>query len=105
MQFDTESLKKSNDFLNAVINTITSAIFLVDKDIRIKNFNDSFQALFKKSEKEIIGKLCGNGIGCFYTVVENTSCGSTSYCGECIIRKCLLKLFVIPSKEDSRKNA
>ena len=58
--FQFEELKQSNKFLNNLIDNITSAIFVVDNNMKIQNFNNSFQALFQKPEDKLLGELCGN---------------------------------------------
>ncbi len=94
MKINIDSLKDSNEFLNTLLNNITSAIFIANKDMRIQSFNDSFRSLFYKDEDLIIGELCGNAIGCIYTVVENANCGSTSNCTNCNLRSSLLTSFL-----------
>jgi len=91
--FDLVQLKESKDFLRTVIENITSALFIVDKEIRVRSFNDSFKALFYRQEDQVIGKLCGNAIGCVYTVAENKDCGTTSHCTNCSLRSSLLRAF------------
>lgn len=94
MAIEVCSLKESNDFLNLLMDNMTSAVFLVDKDIRVQQFNDSFKKLLSKSEAELINKLCGNALGCSFTVDENQLCGKTSNCGNCILRDSLFRAFV-----------
>ena len=94
MGLDFRDLRESNDFLNALINNITSAIFLVDRDVKIRNFNDPFQALFQKDEDKILGERCGNVIGCAFTVDQSKDCGETKNCDECELRRSILKSFL-----------
>ncbi len=88
------SLKESNEFLNLLMDNITSAVFLVDKDIRVQQFNDSFKKLLSKSEAELVNRLCGNALGCSFAVDENQLCGKTSNCGSCILRDSLFRAFL-----------
>ncbi|NUM36982.1 MAG: HAMP domain-containing histidine kinase [Candidatus Brocadiae bacterium] len=93
MPLQIQELKKSNEFLNILINSITSAVFLVDKEIRIQNVNNSFYTLFQSSEACTIGERCGNAIGCVYPKEEKKECGKTSHCNKCELRESLLKSF------------
>jgi signal transduction histidine kinase len=93
MSLDFGDLRESNDFLNALIDNITSAIFLVDRDVKIRNFNDPFQALFQKDEDKILGERCGNVIGCAFTVDQSKDCGETKNCNECELRRSILRSF------------
>ncbi len=94
MSLDFGDLRESNDFLNALIDNITSAIFIVDRDVKIRNFNDPFQALFQKDEDKILGERCGNVIGCAFTVDQSKDCGETKNCNECELRRSILKSFL-----------
>lgn len=86
----TSELKKSNEFLNILIDTIPTAIMVVNKDARIMAFNNSLSNLFKKSQENLIEQLCGNGIGCAFEVESNLDCGCTDYCDTCPLRKGIL---------------
>jgi len=94
MNLDFNDLRESNDFLNALIDNITSAIFLVDGEVKIRNFNDPFQALFHKDEDKILGERCGNVMGCAFTVDQSKDCGETKNCNECELRKSILRSFL-----------
>lgn len=93
MRLDIANLKESNEFLNALLDNITSAIFIANKDIKIQSVNNSFRTLFHKNEDLILGEYCGNAIGCIYTVEENADCGTTRYCKTCKLRSSLLATF------------
>ncbi|WP_461636606.1 sensor histidine kinase [Labilibaculum euxinus] len=90
MSIHLKSLKESNEFLNILFNNITSAIFILDKHTRVKSVNESFTLLFQKREEKVLDKLCGNSLGCQYTVDENALCGETSQCKNCKLRSDLL---------------
>ncbi|HCL57579.1 MAG TPA: hypothetical protein DHW82_11310 [Spirochaetia bacterium] len=93
MDLNWSSLKESNEFLNILLDNITSAVFIVDKNIRIVQINQAFQSLFHKSSEKILGTLCGNGLNCIFPLRENTDCGLTAYCNKCSLRASLLKAF------------
>ncbi len=93
MDINITEIKDSNQFLNELIDNITSAIFIVDEDPRIFSINDSFETLFYKTEDQVIKQLCGNAIGCIFHVEEGKDCGQTSNCDDCILRKNILKTY------------
>jgi len=93
MDINISDLKDSNEFLKVLLENLSSAIFIVDKNLRIRNFNDSFRALFYKTEDRILGELCGNALGCAFAVEENKNCGTASNCGKCVLRGSLIKAF------------
>ena len=94
MELDINDLKESMDFLNGLYDNVTSAIFIADHEPRIYSFNDAFKTLFYKPEDQILQQLCGNAMGCIFTVREQKECGSTSNCKDCILRESILKTFV-----------
>ncbi len=93
MELAINELKESNVFLNIVFENITSAIFLVNTDVKVQEFNQTFKALFNKEKEDILDNLCGNVIGCKYVVEEGKDCGATSNCHQCSIREAILKAF------------
>jgi sigma-B regulation protein RsbU (phosphoserine phosphatase) len=96
------NLQESNAVLNLLLENLVSAVFIVDKNVCIQSFNNSFKALFHKPEEKILGQLFGNAMGCVYTVEEAKNCGETSNCQHCTLRDSLLKAF---SNKRSTNNA
>lgn len=103
MELNIESLKESTDFLNDLYANVTSAIFLTDGTARIHHFNDAFRTLFYKPEDQVLGELCGNVIGCIFTVEEGRPCGETSACDDCPLRRDIVTSFTqkVPVYKDS----
>ncbi|HPQ47001.1 MAG TPA: SpoIIE family protein phosphatase [Clostridia bacterium] len=85
-----EKLKESKNFMMKLMEVAVSPIFVVDEDMRIQSYNDSFSNLFNKSENEILGKLPGNSFGCAF-LNENEECGETENCVKCILRHQMLE--------------
>ena len=50
---------KLTDFL---LENLTTAVFLVDKELKVRKVNSAYKELFAKSENEVLNKLCGNSI-------------------------------------------
>lgn len=81
-------LNNSSDFLNILLEEITSCVLLLNKDMKLYAYNDSLKTMFSdKPDEEIILKRCGNVIGCAYAVEELEECGNTSYCDYCVLRE------------------
>jgi len=53
-----ESLRKANVFQQKLLSTAATAIFTVDKEMRITSVNDSFTAIAGFNAEEILGKPC-----------------------------------------------
>jgi sigma-B regulation protein RsbU (phosphoserine phosphatase) len=81
-------LHSSHEFLNTIINEISSCILLLDKDMKLQAFNDPLKTIFSnKPDEHLLYKRCGEVIGCAYTVEEMKDCGSTSKCSTCELRE------------------
>ena len=93
MKFNLNNLRESNEFLNSVLENINSAIFIVNKEVKIYSINNSCSIIFNKPAEKMIGELCGNAIGCIFTVDYKKECGETPVCSDCILRNSILKSF------------
>ncbi|MFO7611772.1 MAG: SpoIIE family protein phosphatase [Clostridia bacterium] len=96
-----EQLKDSKEFLKKLMEVAVTPIFVVDENMIVQSYNDSFATLFNKSEYEIIGKLPGNSLGCAY-LNEGDTCGKTENCVKCILIKQMEK--AIRSNHTVEKN-
>ncbi len=88
-------LKSSSGFLNIVLNNIQSCILLLDKDMRLRAFNDAMKTIFSNKRNEDLTYMpCGEAIGCAYQIEEQKECGSTSHCSECELRLSALSSYI-----------
>lgn len=80
-------LKGSTEFLNIVLNNINSCVFILDKNLKLKAFNEALKTIFSnKKDEDLMYHRCGEAIGCAYQIEEQKNCGETSRCNECDIR-------------------
>jgi phosphoserine phosphatase RsbU/P len=93
MPLAINELKESNDFLNTLLDQITSAVFIADKHMRVHSVNNALETLFYKDKEQLIGNLYGNAVGCAFAVLEGKVCGTTSHCDECLLRSSLFRAF------------
>ena len=89
MTIDVAKLKDSKQFLNMVLENMDAAIFVVDENLKIFQFNDSFLTLFNPGFNDISQMTFGPASGCINAVKENRPCGETSHCNRCIFRQSL----------------
>ncbi len=88
---DINRLKASKKFMRKLIDVAVTPIFVIDSDLVVQSYNDSFSTLFNRNEKEIIGQLPGNSFGCIYA--DNTGrCGDSEECVKCILRRQIEKV-------------
>ncbi|MFO7636817.1 MAG: SpoIIE family protein phosphatase [Clostridia bacterium] len=81
-----EQLKESKVFLQSVMDSIPSPLFIIDANNRVESLNQSFLSFFNQKDKEMTGMLTGNAI-CCASLEEGEECGSTEYCVECVLRE------------------
>jgi sigma-B regulation protein RsbU (phosphoserine phosphatase) len=94
MSIELDNLKESNEFLNLILENINSAILIADENMRIHQFNNSFLSLFDSAADRVVESSFGRIAGCVNAVKENKSCGDTSQCQFCVLRKTLLQTLV-----------
>lgn len=88
-------LRGSAEFMNIILNNISSCILLLDKNMRLKAFNDSLKTIFSNKEKEdLLYWKCGEAIGCAYQIEEGKECGKTSHCSKCELRLAALESYL-----------
>jgi signal transduction histidine kinase len=93
MPFEIDSLKESTEFLNIVLENINSAIFVVDRDLRVARFNQAFTTLLRQSVEKSLHSIIGDALGCAYAIEEGMRCGSTQRCINCDFRSSLVQAF------------
>ncbi len=96
-----DKLRDSKQFMQKLMEVAITPIFVVDENMAIQSFNDSFSTLFNKTENEIIGKLPGNAFGCVFAS-DKEICGETDHCVKCILRKHMEKA-IRENSESGRK--
>lgn len=94
MTLEIEDLKDSNEFLNLLLDNMDTAVLIADENLKIHEFNKSFLSLFDRSYDSIVDLTFGPASGCVNAVKENKTCGETSACGHCVLRRSLLETFV-----------
>ena len=96
-----QDLKESNDFLNIVFDSMLASIFVVDKELILRSLNKSGSKMLGRDEGIIIGKKCGEGLGCEHQEKEHKGCGNNEMCKTCELRMNLLKSLIkkIPIEE------
>lgn len=84
-----ELISRSPEFSDFLFDNLTSAVFLLDKDLKVQKVNNSFKALFSTDDLTALNQLCGNSLGCSFAVEQDKLCGTTSQCDFCEIRGCI----------------
>jgi sigma-B regulation protein RsbU (phosphoserine phosphatase) len=92
MAIDIAQLKNSKQFLNTVLENMDTAVFLVDAQLNICQFNSGFLNLFHPESDNVTGVGFGQVAGCANAVLENRACGNTSKCNACALRQSLARV-------------
>ena len=87
---ELNNLKESNEFLNLLLDNINSAVLIADENLQIHQFNNSFLNLFDTAAEGTTDSGFGEATGCVQAILENTPCGETSQCADCILRHSLV---------------
>ncbi len=91
MDINIDELRDSNEFLNILFKNIDTAVFIVDGQFKIHQFNNSFINLFSSSKTDLLDTTFGPASGCVNAVNEGRPCGETSACKECVLKRSLIK--------------
>jgi len=95
-----DALKSSNTFINSILGSLNSTLFIVDSKMRLIGFNDNNHLIFTRAEHEVIGFLFGKSCGCANANKNNGICGTTPACKNCNIRGSIVNC--IQTKESTR---
>lgn len=89
-------LRGSSEFLNLVLDNISSCILLLDKNMRLHAFNDSLKTIFSnKKDEHLLYMKCGDAIGCASQVDEKSNCGKSEQCKTCDLRLSALNAYAL----------
>lgn len=88
-------LSEDSEFLNLILNNISSCIMLLDKDLKLRAYNNPMLSIFSnKRDENLMYRKCGDVIGCAYQIEEQKLCGTTSMCRTCELRLAALHSYV-----------
>ena len=76
----------SNLNLRIVIDTIPTAIFIIDDETRVLDLNNSASQLIGKEKGQVLFNLCGEMLHCFNAKNSTDGCGTTEFCPDCVVR-------------------
>ncbi len=83
-----------NDLLHAVFDALPSLIFVVDRDVRIQEYNAAAAELLQSNREEVLQRRAGEVLHCIHTTSERESCGKSLACKDCVIKHSVLKAFL-----------
>lgn len=88
-------LSQSSEFLNLILNNINSCVLLLDRNVRLRAYNDALKTIFSnRKDEDLLFVKCGEAIGCAHQIEEQEDCGKTSKCCSCELREAALLSYV-----------
>ena len=88
-------LSGSCEFLNSVINNISSCVLLLNSKVELQAYNDALKTIFSNRQNEdLLYVRCGEAIGCAYAIEEQTQCGNSTHCNDCELRVSALESYL-----------
>ena len=88
-------------YLRNIIDAIPSAIFIVNKELQVIDFNQAASKIYNADSDIHLKKLCGEVIHCLNEKESEKICGDTEFCHECVIRNSVQR--AINGKSDFKK--
>jgi len=84
-------LSEKDTLLRTILDAFPCAVFLVDNNLEIIDFNKASESLTGKESGLMLRKLCGEALGCIIERESKKGCGTTQSCTECVVRNSALE--------------
>ena len=84
---------QNDHYLRTILDTLPSAVFVVDQEFKIFDLNPSATKLFGIKPDTILHRLSGEAMHCMHAMASNNCCGTTEYCPDCVIRNSIEAAF------------
>lgn len=81
-----DAIKTSPVFMNAIFDQMHAAVFIIDQEFQVMAFNGAFQRMVGLEADSITQHLCGNVLGCYYSIRDQVDCGKSAFCDQCSLR-------------------
>lgn len=75
-----------DNYLRTVFDVLPSAVFVVDYDFHIYDFNPEAAKLFNIDSDVILRRLCGEIMHCLHAIESEKGCGNTEHCDDCVVK-------------------
>ena len=73
--------------MDNIMNNIDCCVLILDKDVRLRAFNDALKTIFSnRKDEDLLYVRCGEAIGCAFQIEEQKECGHTTKCKFCELR-------------------
>ena len=79
--------------LSAVYTSAPVAMMLFDQDTRVTKINTAAAAFVDASDREVLGRRCGEALLCRHRFDAQQGCGFSQNCQACVLRQAVLDTF------------
>ncbi|WP_417910016.1 PAS domain-containing protein [Candidatus Electronema sp. PJ] len=80
--------------LRAVFDALPSLVFVVDRDVRIHDYNAAAAELIMAERETVLRRRAGEILHCIHSTEVPEGCGWSPACKDCIIRSSVVKAFL-----------
>jgi PAS domain S-box-containing protein len=87
------ALQGALDELSAVYTSAPAAMLVFDQDTRITKINAAAAAFVESSERDVLGRKCGEVLRCRHRFDASQGCGAGQACQACVLRQAVMDTF------------
>jgi PAS domain-containing protein len=84
---------ETKDILREIFDALPSAVFVVDEDVRIQEYNNAASELLMADRQTILRHRAGDILHCIRSNDVPEGCGRSPFCKDCIIRNSVTEAF------------
>ena len=81
------------ELLRLVFDALPSLLFVVDKDVRIQDYNAAASALLMADRPTVIKQRAGEVLHCMHSREVPGGCGHAPFCVSCVVRNSVMAAF------------
>jgi hypothetical protein len=82
-----------DDLLARAFDAMPSAVFVVDEEVRIHEYNKAATALLTAEKQEVLRMRGGEALHCLHHHDAENGCGHAAVCADCVVRNSVKKAF------------
>ena len=86
-------VKKKKDMFRAVLDALPSPVFVVDRDVRIQEYNAAASDIMMADRETVVKRRAGEILHCIHSREVPDGCGRAPLCKNCIIRNSVVEAF------------
>jgi hypothetical protein len=85
--------EREKNILRKVFDALPSMIFVVDRDLRIQEYNSAASDVMTAKRANVIKQRTGEVLHCLHSMEEPAGCGTAPICKNCVTRNSVTEAF------------